>query len=125
MAATVWTKSTKVEEPWRKGKIGSDYVGNDNGPIIKVVAGVGAQGVEDVMRRVVACINACKGIKTEDLEKHGAAAIRRYTVDREQQLFGKTDDRNNQSERNCDLPLHRGDPAEEPGECQPAPGKLC
>lgn len=97
--ATVWTKSSRVSEPWRKGKIGSDYVGNENGPILKITAGVGAQVVEDLMRRVVACVNACEGIKTEDLEKHGAAAIRRYTMDREQHLFEEENRESTDNER--------------------------
>lgn len=113
MPATIWTKTTRVHEPWRKGKIGSDFIGNDEcGPILKVVAGISTQGIEDVMRRVVACVNACEGIKTEDLEKHGAAAIRRYTVDREQELFN---DRDHRPERNDHLPAHRRDTAQEPG----------
>lgn len=88
--------SEHTPEPWKGDNCG-DYIFDANGEIIAQVRGwghlekkLGERGAEaeqiDIQRRIVACVNACRGIEQaqlEDLAEHGIMAVHRSKAERD------------------------------------------
>lgn len=72
--------SEHTKEPWTYGHVGDDFWIGDNSDGLNNLArvywdmGEIPEGRANA-RRIVACVNACSGIKTEDLEALSGTAI--------------------------------------------------
>ncbi len=56
-----------TKEPWASGLHGINIISPDTGFVV-VSTYTGNQNRRDDIRRIVACVNACAGITTEELE---------------------------------------------------------
>jgi hypothetical protein len=61
-------------EPWISGPNGLNIIDPKTGFVIALTHGNNLKRRDDI-RRIVACVNACVGIGTEQLEKYGSHAI--------------------------------------------------
>lgn len=67
--------SGHTKEPWHFGKYNPQCImGSDNKLIVSDCYEDREKDVANA-RRIVACVNACAGIDTNELEKYGALAI--------------------------------------------------
>lgn len=72
------TASNHTKEPWAAYKDGKREMNNVNHFIKSLAGDLVSYGhlSEDDARRIVACVNACRGISNADLEMDNAAFIR-------------------------------------------------
>lgn len=85
-------------EPWEMHDAGTDEPTicgmNGDGSCHQIAELVGCQGMshEHLVAcgsRIVACVNACEGIPTEDLQKMGLAAVHKFAAKRAAKLLSE------------------------------------
>lgn len=81
--AKTTASGTHTPEPWHAPGLGEIHSA-DHGDIAQICFAVndeGACGTEADARRIVACVNACAGIPTDDLERWGISLIDKIRED--------------------------------------------
>ena len=74
--------SNHTPEPWRVGRAGSvvsdtPVPGMGGSDAVEYYGGhlIGESIIEANARRIVACVNACRGLGTDELEQHGLVSL--------------------------------------------------
>lgn len=67
--------SKHTPEPWVRGDRLLDIVSSKGNLVARLAGTVGKCEIEDAnLRRIVACVNACRGLPTDELEQKGLVA---------------------------------------------------